>query len=64
MITLTLDIPDENIEKLLVQLAKLNAKVLETNLSMLDELTEDDYRKHFRYRAEVSRKKSPPKQIA
>jgi hypothetical protein len=40
----------------LAQLAKLGVKVWESNLSKLDELTEDDYKKHFHQKATVTRK--------
>ncbi|PWK70033.1 hypothetical protein LX99_04686 [Mucilaginibacter oryzae] len=56
MTTLTIDIPDSNTEEVLAQLAKLGVKVRESNLSELDKLTEKDYEKHFRHRAEVTRK--------
>jgi hypothetical protein len=56
MTTLTIDIPDNNTEEVLAQLAKLGVKVWESNLSKLDELTEDDYKRHFRHKATATRK--------
>jgi hypothetical protein len=41
MTTLTIDIPDNNTEDVLVQLTKLGVKVWESNLSKLDELTKE-----------------------
>jgi hypothetical protein len=56
MTTLTIDIPDNNTEEVFAQLAKLGVKVWESNLSKLDELTGEDYKKQFRHRAEAIRK--------
>ncbi|AYL97666.1 hypothetical protein [Mucilaginibacter celer] len=55
MTTLTIDIPDNNIEEALILLAKLGVQVRQSNLLNLDELTERDYKRHFRYRANEMR---------
>lgn len=56
MITVTIDIPDNNVDEVLALLAKYDVKVREPNWSKLDELTLGDYKLHFRQRAELNKK--------
>ena len=53
MTTFTIDVPDNNTEEVIAQLEKLGVKVRESNVDKLDNLTKEDYEKHFSHRAQV-----------
>jgi hypothetical protein len=55
MTTFTIDIPDNTTEEVLTQLKRLGVKVRESKLDKLDELTSEDYQKHFEHRARVTK---------
>jgi hypothetical protein len=47
MTRITIDIPDDRITEAVTQLKELGVKIHESDLSTLDELTKEDYIKHF-----------------
>jgi len=51
MTTITIDIPDIQTEEVISQLKMLGVKIRESNLNVLDKLTEDDYKKDFQQRS-------------
>jgi hypothetical protein len=55
MTTLTIDIPDDSTIEVIAQLKKLGVKVRESNLDKLDDLTKEDYHKHFKNQAKANR---------
>ena len=57
MTTLTIDIPDNNVEEVIAQLKKLGVTILQSSLAKLDKLTREDYEKHFSHRAEATKNK-------
>jgi hypothetical protein len=56
MTTITIDIPDMQTEEVISQLKMLGVKIRESNLDVLDKLTEEDYKKDFEQRAKTNRK--------
>jgi hypothetical protein len=57
MTTFTIDIPDDNTEEVMAQLRKLGVTIRQSSLAQLDELTKEDYEKHFSHRAEMTKNK-------
>jgi len=57
MTTLTIDIPDNNVEEVIAQLKKLGVTILQSSLAKLDKLNREDYEKHFSHRAEATKTK-------
>lgn len=57
MTTITIDIPDMQTEEVISQLKMLGVKIRESNLDVLDKLTEEDYNKDFEQRAKSNRKR-------
>jgi hypothetical protein len=51
MTTITIDIPDMQTEEVISQLKMLGVKIRESNLDVLDKLTEEDYKKDFQHRS-------------
>ena len=57
MTTITIDIPDTNTAEVLAQLEKFGVKIRQSNLARLDELTKEDYEKHFSHQSKITREK-------
>jgi flagellar motor component MotA len=55
MTTLTIDIPDDSTEEVLAQLKKLGVKIRQSSMAELDQLTKEDYEKHFSCKAEINK---------
>jgi hypothetical protein len=55
MTTITIDIPDDTTDEIITQLKKQGVKVRESKLSKLDNLTKEDYQKHFANQAKANR---------
>jgi hypothetical protein len=55
MTTFTIDIPDNNKEEIMAQLKKLGVKIRESKLAKLDQLTKEDYQKHFTHQSKTNR---------
>jgi preprotein translocase subunit Sec63 len=57
MTTFTIDIPDNSTAEVLAHLEKLGVKIRRSKLSNLDNLTKEDYEKHFEHQAKATRNK-------
>jgi hypothetical protein len=55
MTTITIDIPDDTTIEVIAQLKKLGVEVRESKLEVLDNLTKEDYQKHFANQAKANR---------
>ncbi len=55
MTTYTIDIPDDHTSEIIAQLKKQGVKVRKSNFNKLDELTREDYQKHFKNQAKSNR---------
>jgi hypothetical protein len=55
MTTLTIDIPDNNAEEVIIQLKKLGVKIRQSSLAELDKLNKAGYEKHFSHRGSMTK---------